>query len=231
MVTTGRLALLALGIAGFETTTAGGWAVLTVENPPDHLVAGASYRLEFTVRQHGARPLTGLQPSLRLRAAGAIPVVGGTTIRAAGTGTEGRYVATFTVPETERLTLTTKSNFGSSDLTLMPIPVLRAGQPIPALAAADRGRRLFVAKGCGTCHINADVPEFARENRSYKIGPELSGRRLEAGYVRQRLTDPASLPAIGTGDVRMPNLGLAPSDVDALVALLAGPKQTAERGD
>lgn len=231
MVTTGRLALLALAFAGLDAAAAGGWAVLTVENPPDHLVAGASYRLEFTVRQHGARPLAGLQPALRLRAAGAIPVVGGTGIRASGTGTEGRYAATFTVPETDRLTLTVKSGFGTSDLTLIPIPVIRAGQPIPALATADRGRRLFVAKGCGTCHINADVPEFERENRSYKIGPELTGRRLEAGYVRQRLTDPASLLAIGTGDVRMPNLGLASAEVEALVVLLSGPKQTAERSE
>jgi hypothetical protein len=109
--------------------------------------------------------------------------------------------------------------------------VIRAGQPIPTLAAVDRGRSLFVAKGCGTCHLNGDVPEFAREDRSYKIGPELTGRRLEAGYVRQRLTNPSSLPPIGTGDLRMPNLGLAPAEVEALVTLLAGPKQTAERRD
>jgi hypothetical protein len=223
--------MLVLGLAGFETAAVGGWAVLTVENPPDHLVAGASYRLEFTVRQHGARPMAGLEPSLRLGAAGAIAAAAGPGIRATRTPVEGRYAATFTVPETDRLTLTVKSGFGSSNLTLVPIPVIRSGQPIPVLAAPDRGRRLFVAKGCGTCHINADVPEFELGNRSYKIGPELTGRRLEAGYVRQRLTNPSSLPPIGTGDLRMPNLGLAPAEVEALVTLLAGPKQTAERRD
>jgi hypothetical protein len=223
--------MLVLGLTGFETAAVGGWAVLTVENLPDHLVAGTSYRLEFTVRQHGARPMAGLEPSLSLRAAGANRAAGSPGIRATRTPVEGRYAATFTVPETDRLTLTVRSGFGPSELTLMPMPVIRAGQPIPTLAAVDRGRSLFVAKGCGTCHLNGDVPEFARENRSYKIGPELTGRRLEAGYVRQRLTDPASLPAIGAGDVRMPKLGLSPSEVDALVALLAGPKQTAGRGD
>lgn len=227
----GRLAVLALGIFGLDAGAAGGWAVVTVENPPDHLTAGESYRLEFTVRQHGIRPLPGLDPSLRLRPAGVLPVVGGRTVKATGTGSEGRYAVTFTVPATERLALTVKSGFGPSDLTLMPIPVLRPGQATPVVVAADRGRMLFVAKGCGTCHINADVPEFERENPSYKIGPELTGRRLEAGYVRQRLTDPTSLPAIGTGDVRMPDLGLAPADVEALVILLTGSKQTAERRD
>lgn len=80
-----------------------------------------------------------------------------------------------------------------------------------------------MAKGCGTCHLNGDVPEFAQLNRTLgKIGPELTGRRLEAAYVRQRLTDPASLPRIGTGNIRMPNLKLAATEVDALVALLSG---------
>jgi hypothetical protein len=226
MITLGKVAAVALSVAVIETTV-GGWAVITVENPPDHLVAGASYRLEFTIRQHGTRPMSGLEPSLRLRTAGAIPVAGGDRIRAIGAGGEGRYAATFTVPETDRVVVTVKSGFGPSDLTLMPIPVVRTGQAAPSLTPAERGRRLFIAKGCGTCHINSDVPEFRRENRSYTIGPELTGRRLDAGYLRQRLSDPASLPAIGAGDIRMPTLGLSGAEIDALVALLTGPRQTA----
>ena len=31
----------------------GGWAVLTVENLPDQLIAGKPYNLTFSIRQHG----------------------------------------------------------------------------------------------------------------------------------------------------------------------------------
>ena len=49
------------------------------------------------------------------------------------------------------------------------------------------------------------------------VAPELTGRRLEAACVRQRLPDPSSLPKIGTGSVRVPVLGLAGNEVEALV--------------
>ncbi len=231
MFMVGRLTSLVALVAGAKWAGLGGWAVVTVENPPDHLVAGESYRMEFTIRQHGVEPKKGLKPALLLRRVGSVQPVGETTVPATNTAIAGRYVVAFTVPEADRLTLTVKSGFGPSELTLMPIPVLRPGQARPTPSSSDRGRQLFVAKGCGTCHVNGDVPEFERDNRSYKIGPELTDRRLEAGYVRQRLTNPRSLPAIGTGNVRMPDLGLAANEVDALVTLLTGPKQAAERGE
>jgi mono/diheme cytochrome c family protein len=109
------------------------------------------------------------------------------------------------------------------------VPVLPPGASAPKLSAAGRGHRLFIAKGCGTCHVNDDVPEWAEWNEGGKVGPDLTGRRLEAQYVRQRLTDPSSLPAIGPGNVRMPNLGLAETEVAALVALLSGPRETATK--
>jgi hypothetical protein len=62
-----------------------------------------------------------------------------------------------------------------------------------------------------------------------RVAPELTGRRLAAAYVRQRLTDPSSLPQIGDGPVRMPTLGLAPAEVEALVALVSGASERAER--
>jgi hypothetical protein len=109
----------------------------------------------------------------------------------------------------------------------MPTPVIRPGQARPAYTPVEWGRHLFVAKGCGMCHVNGDVPEFAAANRVIAAGPELTGRRLEAAYVRQRLTHPESLPKIGDSPVRMPNLGLAPSEVEALVALVSGVSERA----
>lgn len=214
-------------IAVFTATTVGGWAVTTVENPPMGLPSGGSYRIEFTVRQHGATMLTGLKPQLRVLDAAGGARASGATFTANETG-QGRYAATIQVPRADSVRLVIATGFGSSrasQLTLMPVPVVRAGSTPQRLAPAELGRRLFVAKGCGTCHLNGDVPEWAAWNESsVNIGPELTGRRLEASYVRQRLTNPASLPPIGADKVRMPTLGLSGAEVDALVALISGSK-------
>lgn len=212
-------------------TTLGGWAVSTVENPPASLPSGGSYRIEFTVRQHGLNMVTGLHPHVRvLDAAGGRSAEALAEVAASGTGRDGRYAATIQVPKADSVRLVIATGFGrgrQTELTLMPVPVLRAGASAPTYSTAEQGRRLFVAKGCGTCHVNGDVPEWAEWNEGGKIGPELTGRRLDAQYVRQRLTDPNSLPAIGTGNVRMPNLRLAEPEVAALVALLTGSRLAA----
>ena len=230
MLTIHRLALASLVGLGAHGSL-GGWAVITVDSPPEYLEAGASYRIEYMVRQHGRDPLTGLAGTIQVQPgdAGATEAI---VAKAEPGSTAGRYGASFRVPDADRVTLTIKSGFGGGgwgDLTLISIPVVRSGQAHSTLALPERGRRLFVAKGCGTCHVNGDVPEFAAMNRVIGVAPELTGRRLEAAYGRQRLTDPMSLPKIGDSPVRMPNLGLTPAEVDALVALVSGSSDRAER--
>lgn len=224
------LALAAgLGLAGAGAGTMGGWAVITVENPPEALEAGATYQLEYTVRQHGEEPLSDLRGTLRIQPAGGRLI----EVAASPAGQPGRYRATFTVPAARTVDLTVASGFGPkgySELALVPITVTRRGEPRPALAGADRARALFVAKGCGTCHLNGDVPEWAARNRpSGNFAPDLTGRVLDAAYVRQRLTNPRSLPAIGTGPLRMPQLNLAQAEVEALVQFLGSRDQRAGR--
>lgn len=225
-----RSLVLAAGLALTlgATGAMGGWAVVTVENPPTALPAAAPYSLHFTIRQHGREPLDDLSPTVRLLAAGVQPVASPEVIAARPDGRRGGYVATLVAPASGTLRVTIASGFGQgrrAELALLPIPV-RAG---PVAAPAPTGEALFVAKGCGTCHLNGDLPPGAAANQSFEVGPELTGRQLEAGYVRQRLTDPGSLPAIGQTMVRMPDLGLAPAEVDALVSYLSGPRGTGGR--
>lgn len=225
--------LVVASIAGLGSYVAvGGWAVITVVNPPDVLEAGATYRIEYVVRQHGVTLLQGLRGSVIVQPGGSAAEGAPLTVSSeAGSGT-GHYTATLRVPETDRVTLSIHSGFsgnGWGDLTLMSIPVIRAGKALPAMAESDRGHRLFVAKGCGTCHVNGDVPEFAAVNRVIGVAPELTGRHLEAAYVRQRLTNPASLPKLGDSPVRMPDLALSEGEVKALVALLSGTTERAAR--
>jgi hypothetical protein len=217
--------MLAASVGLGVHSAVGGWAVITVENPPDYLEAGASYRLEYTVRQHGQNPLTGLKGSVLIQPAGSVNA-SRVSVQATPGSRQGGYTATVRVPDADQVTLTVNSGFsggGWGDLTLMAIPIVRPGQARPSITQVERGQRLFVAKGCGSCHVNGDVPEFARMNRVLEgVAPELTGRRLEAAYVRQRLTNPSSLPKLGDGPVRMPQLGLAAGEVEALVALISG---------
>ncbi len=225
--------LVMAAIAGLGSYAAvGGWAVITVVNPPDVLQAGSTYRLEYMVRQHGVTLLTGLRGTVTVQPGGSPSEATPLSVTSEAASLAGRYTATIRVPETDRVTLSIRSGFsgnGWGDLTLMSIPVVGSGRALPVMAESERGHRLFVAKGCGTCHVNGDVPEFAAMNRVLGGAPELTGRRLDAAYVRQRLTNPASLPKLGNFAVRMPDLALSEGEVAALVALISGTTERAAR--
>lgn len=218
-----RLTAVAL-VALAADSLMGGWAISTVENPPDALEVGAPYRFQFVVRGHGVAPLSGLEPTLELRQGSGTA----TRVRAIPGSGAGRYQAEIVAREAGPLTVVLRSGFGDSKLTLLPIAVVARGAARPAMSAPDRGRHYFVASGCVTCHLNGDIPESDPGNRKLTFAPDLTGRQLDAGYVRQRITDPASLPRIGTGGP-MPALGLSQPVVDAIVAFLSAPKQAASR--
>ena len=189
----------------------GGWATVTVEEVPDYIEAGKSLPLAFMVRQHGVTPLKGVHPMIEARS-------GGNAARAAAEpGKEaGQYVAALTLREAGDWTITINSGFGNSKLTLLPIRVIPVGSPAPAALAADeRGRRLFVSKGCVGCHMRNDVDV----GEGATIGPVLTGKRYEAAWLRKFLADPAA-NATHTGTFRMPNLELKQADIGFLVAFV-----------
>jgi hypothetical protein len=225
-----KLALAA--VAGISTYAAvGGWAVITVVNPPEFLAAGSVYELEYVVRQHGVTLLSGLDGSIVMQTGGSSAGGEAVTTRSRAAAA-GHYRATIRVPQTDRLSLRINSGFsggGWGDLSLMSVPVIRGNGARPSPSPVERGHVLFVAKGCGTCHLNGDVPEFAEMNRTTKVAPELTGRRLDSAYVRQRLTNPSSLPRLGDSPVRMPALELSPPEVTALVAFLTRSTDRASR--
>ena len=97
--------------------------------------------------------------------------------------------------------------------------MVAAGAPPPALSLpAERGRHLFVAKGCVvTCHVNRDVAGSGM----IAIGPELVRGRLAPDYVAKVLADPTKA-VITQSSFRMPQLNLRPAEITALVALLTG---------
>ena len=190
----------------------GGWAVVTVENPPERLVVGTPYIIEYSVRQHGKELLTGLSGNVEARAGRQVVRA---DAKAIGTG---KYSASITVPATGSWTITVNSGFGKSMTTMQPLAAVAAGAPIVAMSDAERGQHLFAAKGCATCHVEMKV-----------IPTDVRTNKYDEKFVKQLLTDPAASPKRHKAGVEMPNLHLKPAEISALAAYLAGTNSSGTR--
>jgi mono/diheme cytochrome c family protein len=203
------------------TTNAGGWAVITVEDLPNEIFVGRPVTLTYAVRQHGRTLLSGLRGSIDAQATGQ-------TIREAAVPGEnaGRYSVTFTLPKPGTWTITIHSGFGNNAVTLLPLPAVNPGRVAASVSPADQGLRLFVAKGCVTCHVHPDVAGSGPA----KVGPDLTGRRFDADYLRRFLADPNIATTRGPGGFEMPNLDLAPAEIAALTAFINGAPEAPASG-
>jgi len=194
----------------------GGWAAITLDDLPDYVVAQKPVTLAFTVRQHGVRPIGGLTPTVDATTRGR------SAVASVAPGAEpGTYRATLTFPDTGDWTVTINSGFAASRTTLLPLKAIAAGAPAPAAPlAAERGRRLFIAKGCGMCHVYRGLSD-----NSLGIGPELTNLHLAPDFLARFLADPAAVLPQPRGTFAMPNLGLKPAEIAALVSFIgsAGP--------
>ena len=209
------LQLGALALVLFPALAAypGGWAVVTVQELPDYAVAGQPIDVTYIVRQHGVERLDGLRGSVEAQA-GRLSARSETVV---GQG-RGTYRTTITLPQPGDWTITIHSGFGNSRVTLLPITAMAQGTASRPLTDAERGRRLFVGKGCVTCHMHGDVKEATG-----RVGPELTGRRFPADYLAQFLANPA-IRQSADGN-RMPNLELRGPEIAALVTFINTERQ------
>lgn len=195
---------------------AGGWAVVSVQDLPDYAVAGQPLTLKYTVRQHGTHLLDQLRGSVSARSGSAKVDV---DAKWAGTGT---YMATLTLPNAGDWALTIESGFGRSRVASIPIRALEPGtRTLPVMTADERGRRLFVAKGCVTCHTHSDSKaEFD------DMAPELTGKKFAPSYLAEFLSNPSIKPPT-VKDRWMPNLNLKQPEITALVAFINSDRKVA----
>jgi mono/diheme cytochrome c family protein len=202
---------------------AGGWAVVTVTTLPEQAVAGQPVDVAWVVRQHGMKRVPGLNGRIVARS-GAQEVAAD----AAPTYPAGSYRARLTLPRSGAWTITIHSGFMDTKATLLPLRAVDAGsRALPAVADAERGRHLFVAKGCVTCHGHA-ASGAPREMRSLAVGPDLTDRRLPVDYLARFLADP-SIKTTWVSDNRMPDLELAPREIAALVAFINAERRVSTR--
>jgi hypothetical protein len=211
------IALLVLAAA---PSSFGGWTVITIHDLPEYLVAGESTTLAFTIRQHGQELLPGRSPTVTLKDTDA-GWFGGKQRFAARAAGRGVYEATITPEETGEVEITVDADFHGSRSTLLPMRVLAAGGGQAALPVVERGRQLFVAKGCATCHTKRDDPDILARN-AVAVGPDLTGRELPVEWLAAKLADPAKDRVRTNEDVEMPNLGLDEREIAALVSYVNG---------
>lgn len=178
---------LAITAAATLRLGAGGWAVVTVDTLPESFVAAAPVRLLFTVRQHGLTLVDGLQPTVT-----AVADKDKVTAKVQPGGQSGRYVATLTFPRPADWVITVDSGFGAnSRLTLLPVPVVAdARHAATPQTAVGRGLRLFVAKGCVTCHQNK-----LGGNTSLGLAPSLVPGKHPDGLLASILLKPEAVLA------------------------------------
>jgi len=216
----GAAALVTLALSTIAAVRMGGWAVVSVEDVPDHLVVGKPTALTFQVRQHGEHPMEGLKPEIQARKGFS---------RVTGRVWEGpkgaTYRASITVPEPGDWQITIGPNFGRSKGELLPMRAADSTETPAALGEAERGRRIFAARGCVTCHVHRELDIKGEVSGA---GPELTNKRFAASYLAQFLADPSIKPASpNTG--RMPNPRLHPMEIASLVAFINAPAQVSRR--
>lgn len=188
----------------------GGWAVITVEDPPEYAVVGRPVSLTYIVRQHGVTKLSGLRGRVEAHSGDATAEAAASAGRGAG-----QYVATLTLPRAGDWIITIHSGFMKSQVTLLPLRAIPEGETPPALAQRERGGQLFVAKGCVTCHVHSAVAGSG----TVAVGPAEPGQQRPAEYLKRFLADPSIGPRSGSG--QMPNLDLKPQEIAALTTFLS----------
>jgi len=218
------LLLLALPAAAPDP---GGWYVLTVEDLPDHLVAGEPLELTYTVRAHGQRPFDGTEGRV-------VATSGAGVVEVASVHGErpGEHRARLTVPEPGHWSLTIRTRYlppprasarmPYSNRTLLPLQAVRAGEEPSPVSDAERGRRLFVAKGCVTCHKHGAVDGAG----SVPVGPDLTERHFAAEYLALFLADPSIRPPSDERTFPMPDLDLDRTEIDRLTAFINADRAT-----
>ena len=192
------------------TFSFGGWAVTTVENVPEYVVAGKPFEVAYSVRQHGFTLLS--------RLSGTITVSAGNAARnfAAVEAGEGMYKSQVTIPSSGLWTVQISNGFLPGSGTRFTVRAVAESSPAPSpMPAAERGQQLFLAKGCANCHTHQLTKDFSKAD----VGPDLSEPKFSNAYLARFLANP-NVKTDWKSAARMPNLGIKPAEIAALTAFL-----------
>lgn len=213
-----QYALLATVLLSATAFAFGGWAIVTVDDVPEQFVVGKPTELSFIVRQHAVTPLSGLTPKVTMKSGSAVATA---TVKP-GAQT-GRYVATLVAPRAGDWAVRIESGFGPAETNMLPTTAIAAGAAaLGPISEAERGHRLFNAKGCVNCHVRSGE---GAEN--YKMGPDLTGRTFPAEVLAKFLKNPTANPitVVAADKMKMPQPELKEREIASLVAFINNTKQ------
>jgi mono/diheme cytochrome c family protein len=218
------LGVLAIGVLLIAATPTafGGWAVVTLRDVPEYFVVGKPTTLSFEIRQHGRHLLADRSPTVTLRKAGTgflSNLMGRDPVAAVKRPEAGLYEATVTPSDTGDVLVTIDTDLARWKVQLLPFRVVAAGHTPQPLSSHERGRQLFAAKGCATCHAKRDDPAL-EEWRVIQVGPDLTDRSFPQQWLAQKLADPAEYRTAPINDSVMPDLPLDQREIDALVGYI-----------
>ena len=105
---------------------AGGWAVITLDELPNNVVAGEPINIGFTVLQHGRTPMSDLHPIITLTSNNSDTLL----VNAKAEGDSGHYAATLTFPKEGNW------NWSINAFTMdQPMPALTVSAPVAAVVS------------------------------------------------------------------------------------------------
>jgi cytochrome c2 len=205
-----HLALIGLLIVPIAAVRFGGWAVVTVRDVPEYAVAGTPVEFVYDVRQHGVTLRDDVEGSIEATFAGTRVGAGATSMG------NGRYRAILTLPKAGAWKVHISSGWGPLGGDMEPLTVVAKGAAAPApLSPFTRGRQVFVAAGCVTCHSHQLTAGYSHAD----IGPDLTEPKFMSAYLARFLANPSIKTNWANGN-RMPYLELKPAEITALVAFL-----------
>lgn len=112
------------------------------------------------------------------------------------------------------LIVLTAGSMGTVGLAMSVNPQATVAEKPHLVSGSDLGDKLFVAKGCITCHYHDAIDT---DTKSLHTGPNLTNFAASPEYLRLWLKDPAAVKP----NTIMPNLNLSDPEIEALITLFA----------
>jgi hypothetical protein len=150
------LAVIAAALAAPPAASAGAWATVGFDPPPDTLAPGEGWQVEMTILQHGVTPLVGVEPSVIVA-----PAEGGErkAFRARPTGKPGVYRATVAFPSAGTWRYVVDDGF-SAQHKYPPVRVGKSGKNAGAEPVAVANTAVATPPSPGSPGSGDDGPSY-----------------------------------------------------------------------
>ena len=181
--------LLLTGMLFLDTPAlAGGWAVITLDELPEMIVAGQPLEIGFTVRQHGVTPMDGLAPIVTARQPGA-----SASEQAKAQGETGHYVATLNFPRAGEWEWSIQAFTGNQPMPLLSVTEATVAIQSRSQSSFPAGLPLL-AGGLGLASLVAGLLVVLRRKARWAIALILVGLVLSTGGIVSAADQPVKKP-------------------------------------